>query len=187
MILDEALPTKPSNEYGFQIIKALVIELNSSQEALNSINEINKQIRLRDAGRCCREDPCGEEGRVGCEAVRLKGDGIAKQREAIVEGLKRSVTSGTSGQLSSDKVSELLLITQYFETLKPAAANGKSNSVVIGHGPAAGVADILFPDPQRHHAGLSWPDAHVGDDLLRYICIIPERHREIGASVVGGQ
>jgi len=50
--------------------------------------------------------------------------------------------TGTSEQLSSDKVSELLLITQYFETLKEIGANSKSNSVFIPHSPADGVRDI---------------------------------------------
>jgi len=83
-----------------------------------------------------------KKAEADCEAARLQGEGIAKQREAIVDGLKRSVTSGTDEQLSSDKVSELLLITQYFETLKEIGANSKSNSVFIPHSPADGVRDI---------------------------------------------
>merc|ERR1719277_1260262 len=76
------------------------------------------------------------------EAARLQGEGIAKQREAIVEGLKRSVTSGTAESLSTEKVSELLLITQYFETLKEIGANSKASSVFIPHSPGDGVRDI---------------------------------------------
>ena len=61
---------------------------------------------------------------------------------AIVDGLKRSVTAGTAEQLSADKVSELLLITQYFETLKDIGANSKATSVFIPHSPGEGVRDI---------------------------------------------
>ncbi|CAK0833028.1 unnamed protein product [Prorocentrum cordatum] len=158
MLLDEAFEekdrisaavnetlTRQMHEYGFQIIKALVTELKPSQEVMQSMNEINKQKRLRDAAMMAAEAEkirVVKKAEADCEAARLQGEGIAKQREAIVEGLKRSVTSGTSEQLSSDKVSELLLITQYFETLKEVGANSKSNSVFIPHSPAAGVADI---------------------------------------------
>merc|ERR1719356_67614 len=136
---------KSMHEYGFQIIKALVTELKPSQDVMNSMNEINKQKRLRDAALMASEAEkirVVKKAEADCEASRLQGEGIAKQREAIVEGLKRSVTSGTSEQLSSEKVSELLLITQYFETLKEIGANSKSNSVFIPHSPADGVRDI---------------------------------------------
>jgi regulator of protease activity HflC (stomatin/prohibitin superfamily) len=137
--------TKSMHEYGFQIIKALVTELKPSQDVMNSMNEINKQKRLRDAAMMASEAEkirVVKKAEADCEAARLQGEGIAKQREAIVDGLKRSVTSGTDEQLSSDKVSELLLITQYFETLKEIGANSKSNSVFIPHSPADGVKDI---------------------------------------------
>jgi len=137
--------SKSMGEYGFQIVKALVTELKPSQDVVNSMNEINKQKRLRDAAVMASEADkirVVKKAEADCEAARLQGEGIAKQREAIVEGLKRSVTSGTSEQLSSEKVSELLLITQYFETLKEIGANSKSNSVFIPHSPADGVRDI---------------------------------------------
>merc|ERR1712176_1695561 len=133
--------TKSMHEYGFQIIKALVTELKPSQDVMNSMNEINKQKRLRDAAMMASEAEkirVVKKAEADCEAARLQGEGIAKQREAIVDGLKRSVTSGTSEQLSTDKVAELLLITQYFETLKEIGANSKASSVFIPHNPAVG-------------------------------------------------
>jgi regulator of protease activity HflC (stomatin/prohibitin superfamily) len=157
MTLDEAFENKDAisqvvqdtlikqmHEYGFSIIKALVTELKPSQDVMNAMNEINKQKRLRDAALMASEAEkirVVKKAEADMEAARLQGEGIAKQREAIVDGLKRSVTSGTSETLSSEKVSELLLITQYFETLKEIGANSKSNSVFIPHS-ASGVGDI---------------------------------------------
>jgi len=137
--------TQAMHAYGFQIIKALVTELKPSQDVVNSMNEINKQKRLRDAALMAAEAEkirVVKKAEAECESARLQGEGIAKQREAIVEGLKRSVTSGSQETLSSEKISELLLITQYFETLKDIGANSKSNSVFIPHSPAAGVQEI---------------------------------------------
>jgi len=137
--------TKSMFEYGFQIIKALVTELKPSQDVMNSMNEINKQKRLRDAALMASEAEkirVVKKAEADCEAARLQGEGIAKQREAIVEGLKRSVTSGSEEQLSSGKISELLLITQYFETLRDIGANSKATSVFIPHSPGDGMRDI---------------------------------------------
>jgi len=158
MTLDEVFENKDSisravqdalsgsmTEYGFTIHKALVTELKPSQEVMNSMNEINKQKRLRDAAMMAAEADkirVVKKAEADSESARLQGEGIAKQREAIVDGLKRSVTSGTDEQLSSDKVSELLLITQYFETLKEIGARSGSNAVFIPHSPADGVRDI---------------------------------------------
>ncbi|CAK0869959.1 unnamed protein product [Prorocentrum cordatum] len=90
--VNEAL-TKSMHEYGFQIIKALVTELKPSQDVMNSMNEINKQKRLRDAALMASEAEkirVVKKAEADCEAARLQGEGIAKQREAIVDGLKRS-------------------------------------------------------------------------------------------------
>merc|ERR1719327_1222458 len=95
------------------------------------MNEINKQKRLRDAAVMASEADkvrVVKKAEADCEAARLQGEGIAKQREAIVDGLKRSVAAPGEA-LSSEKVSELLLITQYFETLKEIGANSKASSV----------------------------------------------------------
>jgi regulator of protease activity HflC (stomatin/prohibitin superfamily) len=136
--------TQSMHEYGFQIIKALVTELKPSQDVMNSMNEINKQKRLRDAALMASEAEkirVVKKAEAECESARLQGEGIAKQREAIVDGLKRSVTSGTDERLSSEKVSELLLVTQYFETLRDIAATSKAQTVFLPHS-AGAVGDV---------------------------------------------
>merc|ERR1712179_470370 len=99
----------------------------------NSMNEINKQKRLRDASVKAAE--------AAADAAQLQGEGIARQRRAIIEGLRDSITHGTNEQLSTDKVSELLLITQYFETLRDIAANSKAQTVFLPHS-AGAVTDV---------------------------------------------
>jgi regulator of protease activity HflC (stomatin/prohibitin superfamily) len=67
--------TKSMFDYGFQILKALVTELKPSQDVMDSMNEINKQKRLRDAALMASE---AEKIRVvkkaegDCEAARLQ-------------------------------------------------------------------------------------------------------------------
>merc|ERR1712217_637394 len=83
----------------------------------------------------------GKQAEAAADAQHLQGQGIARQRAAIIEGLKDSITQGTKETLSSDKVSELLLITQYFETLRDIGATSKAQTVFVPHG-VGQVSDI---------------------------------------------
>merc|ERR1719191_2492679 len=157
MTLDEAFEKKDDvshaiqeklmvemSSYGFQIHKALVTELQPDASVQSSMNEINKQRRLRDASLMAAEAEkikVVKQAEAAADAQHLQGQGIARQRAAIIEGLKESITHGTNEVLSSDKVSELLLITQYFETLRDIGAQSKAQTVFVPSGPG-GVSDI---------------------------------------------
>ena len=77
------------------------------------------------------------------EAKFLSGLGIARQRQAIVDGLRDSVLGfsvNVPGTTAKD-VMDMVLITQYFDTMKEIGASSKASSVFIPHGPGA-VRDI---------------------------------------------
>lgn len=125
---------KEMASYGFTILKALVVDLTPDASVMHSMNEINKQKRLRDASIMVAE---GDKIRVvkhaeaAADAAQLQGEGVARQRRAIVEGLRDSIQSGTGEILSADRVGELMLITQYFETLKLITASGRAETVFL--------------------------------------------------------
>jgi regulator of protease activity HflC (stomatin/prohibitin superfamily) len=77
------------------------------------------------------------------ESKYLAGLGIARQRQAIVDGLRDSVLAFSEGVpgTSARDVMDMVLITQYFDTMKEIGAQSKSSSVFIPHGPGA-VKDI---------------------------------------------
>jgi len=130
--------------YGFQIHKALVTELLPNQEVVQSMNEINKQKRLRDAAIMAAEAEkvkVVKAAEASADASQLQGEGIARQRRAIIDGLRDSITHGTQENLSTEKISELLLITQYFETLRDIAAQSKAQTVFLPHS-ASAVSDV---------------------------------------------
>jgi len=130
--------------YGFQIHKALVTELTPDASVQASMNEINKQKRLRDASIMAAEAEkikVVKAAEASADAAQLAGEGIARQRRAIIDGLRDSITHGTAETLSTEKISELLLITQYFETLRDIAANTKAQTVFLPHS-AGAVADV---------------------------------------------
>jgi hypothetical protein len=74
------------------------------------------------------------------ESKYLSGMGIAKQRKAIVDGLRDTV-NGFASQVDDtgpQDVMDLLLVTQYFDMLKEVGAKAKSGSTIfIPHGPHA--------------------------------------------------
>merc|ERR1712056_155920 len=113
-------------------------------EVMNSMNEINKQKRLRDASIMAAEAEkikIVKAAEAAADAAQLQGEGIARQRQAIINGLRDSITHGTQENLSTEKISELLLITQYFETLRDIAGNAKAQTVFLPHS-AGAVADV---------------------------------------------
>lgn len=128
-------------EWGYIIHKALVIELAPDSGVVKAMNEINKQRRLRDASIMGAEAEkiktvtCAE---AEADAQALMGEGIARQRRAIVDGLRASV--GASEMLSTSTITELLLITQYFDTLRDVAQKNKAEVVMLPR--SAGKHDI---------------------------------------------
>jgi len=136
--------TAEMESYGLEIRKALVTEVNPDASVVASMNEINKQKRLRDAALMAAEAEKIKHvkaAEAAADAAQLQGEGIARQRRAIIDGLRDSITHGTGESLSTSQISELLLITQYFETLRDVAANNKSSTVFLNHS-AGSVADI---------------------------------------------
>merc|ERR1712137_513733 len=104
----------------------------------------NKQKRLRDASIMAAEAEkikVVKAAEAAADAAQLQGEGIARQRRAIIDGLRDSITHGTGENLSTSQISELLLITQYFETLRDVAASNKSSTVFLNHS-AGSVADV---------------------------------------------
>merc|ERR1719335_1996363 len=80
--------------YGFQIHKALVTELQPDASVVASMNEINKQRRLRDASVMAAEAEKIKVAEAAADAAQLQGEGIARQRRAIIDGLRDSITHG---------------------------------------------------------------------------------------------
>jgi regulator of protease activity HflC (stomatin/prohibitin superfamily) len=134
------------DDFGYGIVKTLVTDIDPDANVKASMNQINAAQRLRVAA---VEEAEAEKIRVvkaaeaEAESKALQGRGIADQRTAIVNGLKESVAQfkndvdGTSAQ----DVMNLVLMTQYFDTLKDVGLSSKSNTIMIPHSPS-GMNDI---------------------------------------------
>lgn len=130
------------DDFGYGIIKALVTDIDPDPKVKESMNEINAAQRLRVAA-----TEKGEAERIlkvklaeaEAESKALQGKGIANQRQAIINGLRESVhgfQEGVPGSTAQD-VMNLVLMTQYFDTLKEMAGLSKTTSIMIPHSPGA--------------------------------------------------
>lgn len=123
-------------QYGYQIMQALITDLDPDQRVKNAMNEINSSKRLKYA---VAERAEGEKilkvksAEAEAEAKYLSGVGVAKQRKAIVDGLKSSIvdfTDGVKGTSSKDTL-DLLLLTQYFDCIKDVGTDKRCKTTFI--------------------------------------------------------
>ncbi|KAB1207335.1 Hypersensitive-induced response protein 1 [Morella rubra] len=137
---------KAMSAYGFEIIQTLIVDIEPDEHVKRAMNEINAAARMRVA---TNEKAEAEKilqikrAEGDAESKYLAGLGIARQRQAIVDGLRDSVmafSENVPGTTSKDVI-DMVLVTQYFDTMKDIGASSKSNSVFIPHGPGA-VRDI---------------------------------------------
>lgn len=126
-LLNHILETHHKN---FNVIVNFTFAAARMRLATNEKAEAEKIIQIKRA-----------EGEA--EARYLSGVGIARQRQAIVDGLRDSVLgfSVNVPGTSAKDVLDMVLITQYFDTMKDIGAHSKSSAVFIPHGPGA-VRDI---------------------------------------------
>lgn len=135
------------NEFGYLIIKALVTDIVPAQKVRAAMNDIETSKRLRQAALEKAESNkliVVKHAEADMESKYHQGSGIARQRKAIIEGMKNSVGTFTEAiqGLQPRDVLELVLITQYFDTLKEIGASSHCNTVFMGSNPAtvSGVA-----------------------------------------------
>ena len=133
--------------YGYGIQKALVTDIDPDAKVKASMNEINAAQRLRVAA-----TEKGEAEKIikvkaaeaDAQSKALSGRGIADQRKAIIEGLRLSVDEfqkSVPGATALD-VMTLVMMTQYFDTLKEIGFASKSNTILVPHSPA-GMGDLM--------------------------------------------
>ena len=130
-------------QYGYDIQAALITNLTLDYKVATSMNEINASARLREASKEKAEAEkilLVKSAEAEAEAKYLLGAGVAKQRSAIVNGLQMTVSdfsNNVDGSTPKD-VMDLLLMTQYFDTLKTMGkSDNGSSTLFLPHGPHA--------------------------------------------------
>ncbi|KAK9143707.1 hypothetical protein Syun_013107 [Stephania yunnanensis] len=126
--------------YGYSIEHILMVDIIPDQSVRKAMNEINAAQRLQLASVYKGEAEkvlLVKRAEAEAEAKYLGGVGVARQRQAITDGLRENILNfshkveGTSAK----EVMDLIMITQYFDTIKDLGNSSKNTTVFIPHGP----------------------------------------------------
>ncbi len=130
------------DDFGYAIIKALVTDVDPDPKVKSAMNDINAAQREEVASQARGEAEKilkVKQAEAEAESKALQGKGIANQRKAIIDGLRESVEAfkqSIEGATAKD-VMALVLMTQYFDTLKEIGAQDKSNTIFMPNSPGA--------------------------------------------------
>jgi len=128
------------SDYGFDIIKTLVTDIDPDQQVKNAMNRINAAEREKvaaqfegDAARIL----IVEKAKAEAESKRLQGQGIADQRREIARGLEESVDVLNRVGINSQEASALIVVTQHYDTLQAIGQETNSNLILLPNSPQA--------------------------------------------------
>jgi len=130
------------SSFGFNILTALVTDISPNEVVKASMNEINAATRIRQAATDKAEAEkilSVKAAEADAESRYLTGVGIARQRQAIVNGLRESVSDFTNNidDVKPKDVLQLMLMTQYFDMMRDVGGSSKSNTIFVPHTPGA--------------------------------------------------
>lgn len=127
--------------YGYDIIKALVTDIDPDANVKIAMNRINAAEREKVAAEYEAEADrikIVAKARAEAESKRLQGQGIADQRREIARGLEESVEVLNNVGINSQEASALIVVTQHYDTLQSIGESTKSNLILLPNSPQAG-------------------------------------------------
>lgn len=127
-------------DYGYDIIKALVTDIDPDEKVKIAMNRINAADREKIAAQHegdAQRILIVERAKAEAESKRLQGKGIADQRREIARGLEESVVVLNRAGINSQEASALIIITQHYDTLQSIGADSKSNLILLPNNPNA--------------------------------------------------
>lgn len=122
------------DDFGFQIIRSLITDIDPDEKVKNSMNEINAAERLREAALAKAEAEkiaIVKQAEAHAESKRLAGQGMANQRKEIALGLKTSIEDLKLTGIKNEEVLTILLITQHYDALEAMSKNAQSNTIMV--------------------------------------------------------
>ncbi len=133
-------------EFGYEIVKVSVTEVEPDAKVKAAMNDINAAQREQEAANARGEAAkvlAVKQAEAKRDSDKLYGEGIAQQRLAIIDGMKKSVEDLKAAYptVSEETIINMLMMTQYFEALQALAKTGNSNTIFIPGSPT-GVGSI---------------------------------------------
>lgn len=128
-------------EYGYDIIKTLVTDIDPDAQVKAAMNRINAAEREKTAAQFEGDAArilIVEKAKAEAESKRLQGQGIADQRREIARGLEESVEVLNKVGINSQEASALIVVTQHYDTLQSIGQETNSNLILLPNSPQAG-------------------------------------------------
>ena len=127
--------------YGYDIIKTLVTDIDPDSQVKEAMNRINASEREKIAAQFegdAQRILIVERAKAEAESKRLQGQGIADQRREIARGLEESVEVLNKVGINSQEASALIVVTQHYDTLQSIGQETNSNLILLPNSPQAG-------------------------------------------------
>jgi regulator of protease activity HflC (stomatin/prohibitin superfamily) len=128
-------------DYGYDIIRTLVTDIDPDEKVKDSMNRINASEREKVAAEFEGEAErikIVAVARAEAESKRLQGQGSADQRREIARGLEESVEVLNNVGINSQEASALIVVTQHYDTLQSVGSQSNSNLILLPNAPEAG-------------------------------------------------
>ena len=132
-------------DYGYDIIKTLVTDIDPDAQVKAAMNRINASEREKIAAQFegdAQRILIVEKAKAEAESKRLQGQGIADQRREIARGLEESVEVLNKVGINSQEASALIVVTQHYDTLQAIGEETNTNLILLPNSPQAG-SDML--------------------------------------------
>src|SRR6056300_561319 len=129
------------SDYGYDIIKTLVTDIDPDAQVKAAMNRINAADREKTAAQFegdAQRILIVEKAKAEAESKRLQGKGIADQRREIARGLEESVEVLNRVGINSQEASALIVVTQHYDTLQSIVSETNTNLILLPNSPQAG-------------------------------------------------
>lgn len=126
--------------YGYDIVKALVTDIDPDSQVKQAMNRINASEREKIAAQFegdAQRILIVERAKAEAESKKLQGQGIADQRREIARGLEESVEVLNKAGINSQEASALIIITQHYDTLQAVGERSNSNLIMLPNTPSS--------------------------------------------------
>ncbi|MBX9938953.1 MAG: SPFH domain-containing protein [Candidatus Obscuribacterales bacterium] len=135
----QAVNTELTNDmatFGYRIVKALVTEIEPDAKVKAAMNNINAAQRERDAANAqgeAEKTMAVKRAEAQKEADKLRGEGIAAQRLAIINGMKDSAEQLKQAYpgVGEETILSMIMMTQYLETLEKVGAKSGTTTLFV--------------------------------------------------------
>ena len=132
-------------EYGYEVVKALITNIEPDQRVKDAMNNINASQRNQVAAAAqgdAEKTLAVKKAEGERETMRLQGEGVAQERKAIAEGLKESLEIISEQGLDPKEAMALVALTQYTDMIRALGEGSQTNTILLPHSPS-GVGELM--------------------------------------------